>query len=119
MPGKDKDQNKGNDSSDKGSDEMANLLQSFYQPMDAEMQDFESFYDAIQEKLEAQNPALRISKLTQEMEKTMQAREKRLEQLITKIENKQDSQFKKIKIKQNPIKSLFSKISKCFNYKQN
>lgn len=117
MP-EDKDQPKAKSSSDQG-DEMAELLQNFYQPRDAEMQDFEDFYDAIQKKLEEQNPVNRISKLGQDMEKTMQAREKRLEQLVSKMEKKQTADFAPIKAKRNPIKSLFTKISGCFNQKQN
>lgn len=83
-------------------DEVVDLLKEFYQP-DEQLQEFEEFYQAIEDKLEAANPLNKIQNANNQMQDSYLRREQRLEEFITQLEQTQ------IIKKQNYQRAKYSK----------
>lgn len=99
------DKTKNKDSKDRKPDEIIELLTNFYEPEDLEIEEFDLFFDSIEQKLEDQNPVNRISKISDQIETNINLREQKLAQLLRRLDQKKNtSQVKKSKkLKLKPI----------------
>ena len=75
-------------SPDREPDEVLDLLQKFYQPESAEMEEFTGFYDSIEKKLTEQNPVSRITQSSNAIENNLNDREQKLSQYVRRLEQK-------------------------------
>jgi hypothetical protein len=85
---KDKDNSK-NNSKDRETNEMLELLKSFYVPdeQQGQVQDFDEFYSKIEDKLEKSDPSRKITELTNQLENQYLARQQRLESFVRRMDD--------------------------------
>ena len=85
------DKTKNKDFKDKKPDEIIELLTNFYEPEDSELEEFDLFFDSIEQKLEDQNPVNRISKISDQIETNINLREQKLAQLLRRLDQKKNT----------------------------
>lgn len=104
---KDKNDSDKNFPDDKSPEEIIDLLKSLYNPdLSIEMQDFDDFYQSIENKIEEQNPTNKINKAGREIDSNFYTRQMKLENLEKNLEQKT---FQVHKTKKKKIKFSFSK----------
>lgn len=97
-----------NKSKDRKPDEIIELLENFYQVEESEIEEFDLFFDSIEQKIEEQNPATRISKIGDQIETNFNSREQKLSQLLRRLEQKSNQpKKKKRKINNSKLKQIF------------
>lgn len=104
------DKNKAKNSIDRNPDEIIELLENFYQVEDSETEDFDLFFDSIEQKITEQNPANRISKIGDDIENNINLREQKLSRFLRRLEQKNGKTKKKPKSNKPKLKQIVGVI---------
>lgn len=70
------------------------MLKDYYNPLDRELPSFDNFYNEIEAKLEAQNPARDFTNKNKEIEEEFLAREQKIKTIIAKLEKRKQKPAK-------------------------